>query len=115
MSPAIDWLALHATGTKAWDKIEARLIRKVFHEKIPHISAFKRTFGHTLSSACLFSIAMIAEGLAQQRLPILPQKIDPEFALNFNTPPKEKIQYAMNWSVGMGGSIAVNLFEACHV
>jgi 3-oxoacyl-(acyl-carrier-protein) synthase len=107
----IDWLALHATGTKAWDSIETSLMKKIFGRDLPHISAFKRSFGHSLGSACLLSIAMIAEGLCNQTLPKLPDNIDPNFDLEFTTPKNFKIQHAMNWSVGMGGSVAVNLFE----
>lgn len=107
----IDWLSLHATGTKAWDSIEINLIKNIFSGQTPHISAFKRSFGHCLGSACLLSIAMLAEGLANQILPKLPKNIDPEFNLNLNLSKKNKAQNAMNWSVGMGGSIAVNVFE----
>lgn len=111
----IDWLSLHATGTKAWDQIEASLVNKLFATKIPHISAFKRTFGHTLSSACLLSISMIAEGLSKQKLPQLPQFIDPKLNLKLNTQNIAFAKTAMNWSVGMGGTVAVNLFEHYHV
>jgi 3-oxoacyl-[acyl-carrier-protein] synthase II len=108
----IDWLSLHATGTKAWDFIEANLIHKLFSPELPHISAFKRTFGHTLGSGCLLSIAMLAEGLQQGRLPIIPQEIDPAFNLNLS--PKTKAKRAMNWSAGMGGTVAVNILESYH-
>lgn len=111
---SIDWLALHATGTKAWDFIEAHLVTKLFGQHLPHISAFKRTFGHALGSACLLSMAMVAEGLANQILPKLPQDIDPSLNLNLANINKTQAKTAMNWSVGMGGTVAVNLFEACH-
>jgi 3-oxoacyl-(acyl-carrier-protein) synthase len=111
---SIYWLALHATGTKVWDSIEMGLVSKIFGEQIPHLSAFKRTFGHALGSACLLSIAMIAEGLANQRLPVLPHPIDPAFNLSFPKASLTHAKRAMNWSVGMGGTVAVNLFESCH-
>ncbi len=108
----IDWLSLHATGTKSWDAIESQLVKKIFKQDLPHISAFKRTFGHALGSACLLSIAMIAEGLANKNLPKLPSNIDPALQLNLNNINKTVAKKAMNWSVGMGGSVAVNLFES---
>ena len=107
----IEWLSLHATGTRVWDEIEANLVNELFAGHTPHLSAFKRTFGHTLGSSCLLSTAMIAEGLATERLPILPNDIDLGFDLCLPKVPSEKANCAMNWSAGMGGTVTVNLFE----
>lgn len=73
----IDWLSLHATGTRVWDPLEIGLVKKIFSKNIPHLSAFKRSFGHGRSTGCLMAAAMIVEGLKSQRLPILPQDIIP--------------------------------------
>ncbi len=107
----IDWISLHATGTKVWDALEIKLIKELFGKKPPHLSAFKRTFGHGRSTACLIAVAMIAEGLEKNRLPVLPQDIDPNFNLDLSLVHNTKASYAMHWSAGMGGTIAVNLFE----
>ncbi len=111
----IDWLSMHATGTCLWDHIESRLALEIFGPSLPHISAFKRTFGHTLGSAGLLEASMLAEGLATQRLPLWPKNTDPKLKLKQNlkrTIPPIKLQRAMMWSAGMGGDVTVNLFEA---
>ena len=45
-SSQIDWLSLHATGTRVWDPLEIAMTKKIFKNQIPHLSAFKRSFGH---------------------------------------------------------------------
>lgn len=107
----IDWLSLHATGTRVWDPLEIGLVKKIFSKNIPHLSAFKRSFGHGRSTGCLMAAAMIIEGLKSQRLPILPQDIDPSFNLDISAIKSKGPKFAMHWSAGMGGTIAVNLFS----
>ncbi|MDF1654464.1 MAG: beta-ketoacyl synthase N-terminal-like domain-containing protein [Coxiellaceae bacterium] len=108
----IDWLSMHATGTRVWDQIEAQLANNMFGNQIPHISAFKRTFGHTLGAAGLLEACMVAEGLSQKRLPLWPQGIDPGLQLPLPCKLRACARNAITWSAGMGGDIAVNLFEA---
>lgn len=110
----IDWLSLHATGTRVWDPLEINLVKKIYPEKIPYLTAFKRSFGHGRANACLMATAMIAEGLKNQRLPVLPQDIDPDFNLDISLIKHKPPQLAMHWSAGMGGTIAVNLFKTLN-
>ncbi len=105
----IDWLSMHATGTKVWDKIEANVINTLFKQKKPHISAFKRTFGHTLGAAGVLEAAMLAEGLSARKLPKFPENIDT--ALSLAPTPRSSAQHAMSFGIGLGGTVAVNLFE----
>jgi 3-oxoacyl-[acyl-carrier-protein] synthase II len=106
----IDWLSMHATGTKVWDSIEAHVIKALFGETLPHLSAFKRTFGHTLSVAGILETAMLVEGLSSGCLPQWPDDIDPAF--NLKKPSHvTTARHAMSWGIGMGGTVAMNLFS----
>lgn len=106
----IDWVSLHATGTRRFDAVEAAVVRRIFPTKLPWISAFKRHAGHTLSASGLIEAALLMEGLQRGSLPPWPSNTDP--ALGFPTvpprdpaPPKKALQIAQ----GMGGDVVVNL------
>jgi 3-oxoacyl-(acyl-carrier-protein) synthase len=111
-SSQIDWISLHATGTKIWDPLEIGLFKKLFPKIMPHLSAFKRTFGHGRSTACLMASAMIAEGLKNNQTPVLPADIDPLFKLDLSLIQHKSPKLAMHWSAGMGGTMVVNLFQS---
>ena len=103
----IDWLSLHATGTRRWDSVEIQWLKQIWHEAIPHVSAFKRNFGHTLGAAGLLEVAMLAEGLACGALPKWPNDLDP--GLGLHAPKTENPpSLAMAWGAGMGGEMVVN-------
>lgn len=109
---AIDWVSLHATGTRVWDELEVRCVKHLFGSRLPHLSAFKRSFGHTMGAAGLLEAGLLCEGLAGRRIPTWPHPIDP--ALNLPKPSQipEHATTAMMWSAGMGGDVAANIFAA---
>ena len=104
----VHWLSLHATGTRVWDAIEADAVRRVFPNSLPHLSAFKRTFGHTLGAAGMFEGIMLVEALKLGTLPPPLENVDP--TLGLNTSKHSTASTALMWSAGMGGDVAVNLF-----
>jgi 3-oxoacyl-[acyl-carrier-protein] synthase II len=106
----VDWVSLHATGTSRYDRVEASVLGRVFGEKIPWISAFKRTTGHALSASGLLEAALLAEGLRCGELPPLPSGIDDSLGLGRPegmVPPAPRV--ALQIGQGMGGDVVVNL------
>lgn len=109
----IDWVSLHATGTNRYDMVEASVLKRVFGEKLPWISAFKRTTGHALSAAGLLEAALLAEGLKSGEVPPLPSEIDESLGLVMPAVAMPLIpRIALQIGQGMGGDVVVNLLSA---
>ena len=110
---SVDWVSLHATGTNRYDNVEASVLKRVFGEKIPWISAFKRTTGHALSASGLLEAALVAEGLRFGDVPPLPSGIDESLGLAFpEANPQPVPRIALQIGQGMGGDVVVNLLGA---
>jgi 3-oxoacyl-[acyl-carrier-protein] synthase II len=110
---SVDWVSLHATGTNRYDNVEASVLKRVFGEKIPWISAFKRTTGHALSASGLLEAALLAEGLRFGDVPPLPSGIDESLGLAFpEANPQPVPRIALQIGQGMGGDVVVNLLGA---
>ena len=108
----IDWVSLHATGTRVWDDLEVRCAKRLFGSRLPHLSAFKRSFGHTMGAAGLLEAGLLCEGLASRRLPPWPCPTDPALELTKPLKIRSYATNAMMWSAGMGGDVAANIFSA---
>jgi 3-oxoacyl-[acyl-carrier-protein] synthase II len=106
------WLSLHATGTRIFDAIEMQVIRDVFADQKPWISAIKRTTGHTLGAAGVLDAVMLSEGLRVGQWPAWPRDVDPLFGVE---EPKSRPRLTPNKCIqigqGMGGVVAVNLWR----
>ena len=109
---AIDWLSLHATGTQTWDPLEIQCARRIFGPTLPHLSAFKRSFGHGMGAAGLLEAGLLCEGLANAKVPPWPEPTDPAMKLSPPSAPLRRPHHAMMWSAGMGGDNSVNIFSA---
>jgi 3-oxoacyl-[acyl-carrier-protein] synthase II len=110
---SVDWVSLHATGTNRYDTVEASVLKRVFGEKIPWISAFKRTTGHALSASGLLEAALLAEGLRFGEVPLLPSGIDESLGLAFPEAKSQPVpRIALQIGQGMGGDVVVNLLGA---
>jgi 3-oxoacyl-[acyl-carrier-protein] synthase II len=108
----VDWISLHATGTPRFDAAEVSCVRRVFGDKLPWISAMKRTTGHALAASGLLEATLLAEGLRVGKLPTWPENIDPAFELPENPPrPSESPSTAVQIGQGMGGTVVVNLLS----
>lgn len=108
-----DWISLHATGTPRYDSVEARVIQRLFGERMPWVSAFKGITGHALSASGLLEAALLVEGLRRGEVPPLPQGIDESLGLSLpdgKKPPVPKT--ALQIAQGMGGDVVVNLLHA---
>ena len=108
----VDWISLHATGTKRFDAIEISLLKDFFGTgKLPWISAFKRVYGHALSASGIIEALLITEGLKQGEVPPWPSGIDPALGLAESCEgrgPQPKV--ALQIGQGMGGLVVVNVF-----
>jgi 3-oxoacyl-(acyl-carrier-protein) synthase len=108
----VDWISLHATGTPRFDAAEVSCVRRVFGDKLPWISAMKRTTGHALAASGLLEATLLAEGLRVGKLPAWPGNIDPAFDLPENPPSSSHpASTALQIGQGMGGTVVVNLLS----
>lgn len=109
---AVDWISLHATGTPRFDAAEVACVRRVFGDRLPWISAMKRTTGHALAASGLLEACLLAEGLRVGKWPAWPGKIDPSLELPSNPPPPaHSPATALQIGQGMGGTVVVNLLR----
>lgn len=110
-APPIDWLCLHATGTRRFDTEELAFVRRAF-TPLPWITAMKRCLGHGLGAAGVVEAALIVEGLRRGELPPWPAPLDPALGLPVRPPlsprpPRSALQLAS----GMGGVVVMNLLR----
>ena len=109
---AVDWISLHATGTKRFDAIEIAALKDFFGTgKLPCVSALKRVYGHALSASGVIEAILVTEGIRRGEVPPWPSGIDPALGLAESgegrvTPPKVALQIGQ----GMGGLVVVNVF-----
>lgn len=104
----VDWISLHATGTRAFDVVEVDVLHRCFPERLPWISAFKRITGHALGASGLVETVLLVEGLRRGQLPPWPQPTDPSLKLSAKNRPDRLPQTALQISQGMGGVVVVN-------
>lgn len=107
-----DWISLHATGTFRYDAVEASVIRRVFGEDLPWITAFKRVTGHALSASGLIEAALLVEGLRAGEVPPAMTGIDESLGLAAGTRSVPLAKTALQIGQGMGGDVVVNLLSS---
>jgi 3-oxoacyl-(acyl-carrier-protein) synthase len=108
--PEIDWLCLHATGTRRFDREEAGFVRAAF-PRLPWLTSFKASLGHGLGAAGVVEASLIVEGLNRGLVPPWPRNLDPDLGLPLEAPhhpPQPRV--ALQLSAGMGGVVVMNLF-----
>ncbi|MCP9777891.1 MULTISPECIES: beta-ketoacyl synthase N-terminal-like domain-containing protein [unclassified Cyanobium] len=109
---AIDWICLHATGTRRFDAEEIAFVHQAF-PALPWITAMKRTLGHGLGAAGVVEAALMVEGLQLGSVPPWPKGIDPNLELPANAPMLAPIpRRTLQLSSGMGGVVVMNLLDA---
>lgn len=110
----IDWLSLHSTGTARFDTTEIACVRRIFGERLPWLSAFKRTTGHALGAAGLLDVALLSEGLRAGEVPVWPEGTDPALGIATAPGPAPTPRCALQLAQGMGGVVVVQAFGAVH-
>lgn len=109
---AVDWISLHATGTKRFDAIEISALKELFGRgKLPWVSALKRVYGHALSASGIIEALLITEGLKQGEVPPWPIGVDPSLGIDETRESKvTRPNVALQIGQGMGGLVVVNVF-----
>lgn len=105
----IDWISLHATGTRIFDPIEIQAVKSCFPDHHPWLSAMKRVNGHSLSASGLVDAVLVTHGLVNSEILAWPSNTDPEIELDKmkpSIPPKP--ENAILIAQGMGGVVALN-------
>ncbi len=103
----INYIHAHGTSTELNDSNEARLIEKVFPQRVA-VSSTKGSTGHTLGASGAIGTAFSLIALKQQILPPCVGLKESEFALNLLTQPQQgNFQNSLCFSFGFGGQNAV--------
>lgn len=109
----VDWVSLHATGTRRFDSVECSTLSRVFGNRMPWISAFKRTTGHALSASGLIEGILVVEGLRSGSLPPPLSGIDETLGLAMSSGESPPVPAtAIQIGQGMGGDVVVNMLAA---
>ena len=104
----------HATGTKANDRIEAKVYTKLFGKK-PVVTALKPIFGHGVTSSGLTETLYLIENLKEGKIPKIAtlEELDPECA-GINVA-KEEVPFTggtvLSVSAGFGGFFSALTLE----
>lgn len=112
----VDWISLHATGTRQFDSIEIGAVRSVFGEELPWLTAMKRVLGHALGASGLIEAALVLEGLSRGEVPSWPGDVDPDLGLIGPSGDALSIcpKTALLIGQGMGGTVVTNVLASAH-
>lgn len=103
----IDYIHTHGTATPLNDRVESKVIKKLFPHQVP-ISSTKGATGHTLGASGALGVAFTLLATQQQILPPCVGLHKPEFDLNIvRTALHHPIRQALCFSFGFGGQNAV--------
>ena len=103
----IDYIHTHGTATPLNDRVESKVIKKLFPDQVP-ISSTKGATGHTLGASGALGVAFSLLAMQQQILPPCVGLEQPEFDLNIvRTALHHPIRQALCFSFGFGGQNAV--------
>lgn len=109
----VDYLNAHGTATTTNDDIEARVIQRVFGNKVnqPYINSSKGVLGHSIGASGALEAAITALSIKES---IIHGNLTSEPIENLNLPletMKIPIEYALSASYGFGGHNALILFK----
>lgn len=113
----IDYVNLHATGTRENDRVETRAIKKIWEKRsMPALSGTKPVTGHLLGAAGAVEAAITILALQKKFVPptVHLEEPDPECDLDYTAGvgrPRE-MKTALSLSYGFGGQIAALLFRS---
>lgn len=113
----IDYINAHGTATPLNDKIETKVIKKIFGRRakaIP-VSSIKSMIGHTMGAASAIEAAACALIVEENIIPptINYKTPDPDCDLDYvpNKARRQKVDIALSNSFGFGGNIGVLLIK----
>ena len=104
----IDYVNLHATGTKLNDSMEAKAVDKVFSGRKVPVSGTKPMTGHTLGAAGSLELAACFLAIERQKIPIhlndgILDEAMPELNLVRKAETASEIRTCMSNSFAFGG------------
>ncbi|MFH0975036.1 MAG: beta-ketoacyl synthase N-terminal-like domain-containing protein [Spirochaetota bacterium] len=106
----IDYINLHGTGTIDNDLSEAKALRTVFGNKMPHLSSTKGAFGHSLAASGAIEAAVSAICIIEEIIPANTGCSVPDPALGLDPVKKLisniKVKTVLSNSFGFGGNNA---------
>ncbi len=111
----IDYISAHGTGTKENDRIETKIIKKVFKERAKEVpmSSIKSMIGHTMGAASAIEAVLCALVVKNNKIPpTINFKIpDPECDLDYvpNVYRECKVDVALSNAYAFGGNDAALL------
>jgi 3-oxoacyl-[acyl-carrier-protein] synthase II len=79
----IDAVSAHAASTKIGDRVEADVLREVFGDGVPPVSAVKSQLGHAMGASSAIESILAMEGMRRGvLLPTINHRPDPEIPLD---------------------------------
>ena len=110
----IDYISAHGTGTIANDKIESKILEKIFGNEIP-ISSIKSMIGHSMGAASSIEAIVCCLSIIHGKVPPTANNLKKDPECNINCVPNiyqdKEIVYAMNNSYAFAGSNASAIFK----
>jgi 3-oxoacyl-[acyl-carrier-protein] synthase II len=110
----IDYISAHGTGTIANDKIESKILEKIFGNEIP-ISSIKSMIGHSMGAASSIEAIVCCLSIIHGKVPPTANNLKKDPECNINCVPNiyqdKEIVYAMNNSYAFAGSNASVIFK----
>lgn len=113
----IDLVLLHGTGTVRNDLVETGMLREVFGDAKPVLTAIKASTGHTLGGSGLLSLIMAAVSFRERRIPPIRGLVEPMeeadgLDLVCGEPRVGPLSVAQVDAFGLSGINAVAILEA---
>ena len=114
----IDYINPHATSTPVGDKAELHLLRTIWKNESPYISATKSMTGHHLGASGAIEAIICLKAISSQQIPAtinITEQME-AWPKNFKLLTEEsistQIKYALNNSFGFGGHNAISIFKS---
>jgi len=104
----------HGTSTKVGDKVEADVLRRIFGDSIPWVSANKSQIGHAMGASSAIETVLALEGMLRDTvLPTINYVPDPEIPLEriVDRACSVRQEYVLKNAFGFGGCNACIVFQ----
>lgn len=115
IAPAdIDAVNAHAASTKVGDRVEADVLREVFGDAVPPVSAGKSQIGHAMGASSAIESILAMEGMRRGvLLPTINHRPDPEIPLDCVAEGARRLEqeFVLKNAFGFGGCNACLVFR----
>jgi 3-oxoacyl-[acyl-carrier-protein] synthase II len=110
----IDAVNAHAASTKVGDRVESDVLREVFGDAVPPVSAGKSQLGHAMGASSAIESILAIEGMRRGvLLPTINHQPDPEIPLDCVAEGARKLsqEFVLKNAFGFGGCNACLVFR----